>query len=170
MDIEKEDVNNEYKKRTFDFFKNNNIDLPIPVKNAIEDAFDENDFVQTENGDDVVNIYFKEDLEDFLRDTTIYRQLNVQVMGGNSSCDILDPFVYYGDIDFTNAINENINLYNGEEEIKNVSNINAQDTNKLADPNDYCVLIIEESECHMGEYSTMIRLYIYVPSSGENVS
>ena len=116
-----------------------------------------------------LNSGFKEDLEDFLTDTVLITQLNIQVKGGNSSGEILDKYSYYGVLNTENAFYENIGLYDGETLIKQHSLIEPTDTNKLEDPNDFCIVVIEEQEFHMGEYTVMPRLYIYIPKSGEGI-
>ena len=55
-------VTEELRKKTFDFFKNNGIQLPIPVDNALCDVFDENDFTESADDETVINIYFKEEM------------------------------------------------------------------------------------------------------------
>lgn len=158
-------INAELKAQTTEFFSKNNIQLPIEVQNAISDVFDENDF----NDDDSVNIYFKEDLDSFQSDTMLLKQLNVQVRGGNSSGDILDKYSYYGVLTTEGAYSENIALYDGEEMINQLSYIEPTEINKVENPDDYCVVVIEESEFHMGEYNVIPRLYIYVPKNGEGI-
>lgn len=165
---ESQSATEELRKNTLDFFDRNKIVLPIEVTNALSDVFDENDF--TSDDDDVINIYFKEDLEDFLTDTTIITQLNVQVKGGNSSGEILNKYSYYGVLKTEQAYTEDIGLYDGENLISHVSYIEPTDTNKLEDPNDYCIVLIEEQEFHYGDFITVPRLYMYLPVSGENIA
>ena len=165
--LNEQNVTEELRKNTFNFLEKNNIELPFNVKDALNDAFDENDFTSDE--DDIINIYFKEDLEDFLTDTLLLTQLNIQVAGGNSSGDVLDKYTYYGNLITANAFYENIGFYNGEELVKQHSLIEATDTNKLENPNDFCIVVIEEQEFHMGEYTVIPRLYVYIPKSGEGI-
>lgn len=160
-------VTEELRKRTFEFLNKNNIKLPIEVENSLSDVFDENDFTSDE--DDVINIYFKEDLEDFLTDTMCLKQLNIQVKGGNSSGEILEKYSYYGVLSTENAFSENIGLYDGETLVNQLSLIEPSALNKLENPADFCIVVIEESEFHMGEYTVIPRLYIYIPTSGENI-
>ena len=114
-------------------------------------------------------IYFKEDLEDFLTDTMLLKQLNVQVKGGNSSGDILDKYSYYGELKTTNAYTENTGLYDGEELVNQLTKIDPTAINQLENPADFCIVVIEETEFHMGEYNVTPRLYIYIPTSGEGI-
>lgn len=165
--LNEQEITHQLKQKTFEFLSKNNIELPIDVKNALNDVFDENDFTSDE--EDVINIYFKEDLEDFQTDTVLLTQLNVQIKGGNSSGEILDKYTYYGNLITENAFYENIGLYDGETLVRQHSLIEPTDTNKLEDPNDYCILVIEEQEFHMGEYTVIPRLYIYIPKSGEGI-
>ena len=162
-----QEITEQLRQKTFEFLQKNNIQLPIDVKNALNDVFDENDFTSDE--EDIINIYFKEDLEDFLTDTLLITQLNIQVKGGNSSGEVLDKYSYYGVLNTDNAFYENIGFYDGETLIKQHSLIEPTDTNKLEDPNDYCIVVIEEQEFHMGEYTVIPRLYIYIPTSGEGI-
>jgi len=161
-----EDSSKTLKEKTKEFLKRNNIQLTIEIQNALEDAFDENDFTEDE---DSVNIYFKEDLENFLTDTMLLKQLNVQVKGGNSSGDILEKYTYYGELSTTNAYSENTALYDGETLVSQLTFIEPTAINKLENPVDCCIVVIEETEFHMGEFNVVPRLYLYIPTSGENI-
>ena len=81
----------------------------------------------------------------------------------------MDKYTYYGNLIVENAFNENIALYDGETMINQISNIEATDTNKLENPEDYCIVLIEEQVFHMGEFTVIPRLYIYIPESGEGI-
>ncbi len=165
--LTEEEITKLLRQKTFEFLEKNNINMPDDVKTALNDVFDENDFTSDE--DDVINIYFKEDLEDFLTETALLTQLNIQVKGGNSSGEVLDKYTYFGNLITENAYYENIGFYDGETLIKQHSLIEATDTNRLEDPNSFCIVVIEEQEFHMGEYTVIPRLYIYIPKSGEGI-
>ena len=165
--LNEQEITHQLKQKTFEFLSKNNITLPETVNEELNNVFDENDFTSDE--EDVINIYFKEDLEDFLTDTVLITQLNIQVKGGNSSGEVLDKYTYYGTLNTDDAFYENIGFYDGEVLVKQHSLIEPTDTNKLADPNDFCIVVIEEQEFHMGEYTVIPRLYIYIPKSGEGI-
>ena len=156
------------RERTFNFFKNNKIELPIPVDNALSDVFDENDF-EASAMDEAINIYFKEDIDSFLTDTLIIRQINTQVKGGNSSGLVLDKYDYYGVLKTKGAETINYALYDGEEIINQVRLVEPTGPNVLDNPADWCIVLIEETEFHMGELQIIPRVYIYVPTSGEGI-
>lgn len=164
-----EQITEELRKKTIEFFERNKIDLPIRVRNGIDDVFDENDFTSDE--EDVINIYFKEDLEDFEKDTVLSVDLNIQATGGNSSGDLFNKFTYYEDnsLDTKNAVSQHIHLYDGEDRLDSVLDIDAIESNHLENPNDWGVFLIEEQRFEMGNYEKTQRLYIYSPLSGKGV-
>lgn len=165
------DVTEELRKKTFDFFKNNGIQLPIPVDNALCDVFDENDFTESADDETVINIYFKEDLESFLDETKIINQLNTQVNGGNSSGLILEKYDYYDQnvLRTAGAEYHNFGLYSGEDMIKQLLLVEPKNTNTIDNPVDWCICVIEETEFNHGELTITPRLYIYCPLSGEGI-
>ena len=52
--------NNEKLQKVLDYFEEIGVEIPTPVKNSIEDVFDENDQIDT------VDLYMKEDAETFM--------------------------------------------------------------------------------------------------------
>ncbi len=164
-----EEITEALRKKTFEFFEKYRIELPVQVKNGISDVFDENDFTSDE--EDVINIYFREDLEDFEMDTALSVDLNVQATGGNSSGDIFNKFTYYepNSLETKNAVSQHIHIYDGEEMLDSILNIDATASNHLENPNDWGIFLIEEQRFEMGNYEKTQRLYIYSPVSGKGV-
>lgn len=167
---DEEDVTELLRKKTFEFFKANGIVLDTKVDNALCDVFDENDFNPTAK-DESINIYFKEDIEDFLNDTAIITQINTQVTGGNSSGLVLEKFDYYDQnlLRTSGAETHNYGLYDGESLVKQLLLIEPKNTNIIDNPVDWCICVIEETEFNHGQVTVTPRAYIYCPLSGEGI-
>jgi hypothetical protein len=149
------------KKKLFDYLAKANVSIPGSVETSINQVFDENTF--TSDDDNIINVYDKNELEDFEQETMMLTQLNVQVRGGNSSGDVLSKYTYYGNLETTGAYSENIAMYDGETLVEQVRLIEPKTTNHLDNPNDWCVVLIEEKVFEMGNYEVTPRLYVYVP-------
>lgn len=160
-----EDINlsETLKIKTLKYFEERNIEIPIPVKNAIEDVFDENDFNHEYPDDDAVSLYSKNDIDEFEADTCVFTELEIQVGEGYSSGDVINKFTYYGELSTANAYTEYINLYNGEELVNEVKKIEKTSNNKLINPDDFCVIVLEEQIFRYGEFESIPRVFIYVP-------
>lgn len=156
------------KIRTLKYFEDHKIELPISVKNSIEDVFDEQDFDHKYPEDDAVNIYSKNDIEEFEADTSVYTELNVQVGNNCSSGDLVNKYSYYGKLNTNNAYTEYITLYDGENIINELKKIEKTTNNKLEDPNDFCVVVLEEQTFGQGNFESIPRVYIYVPKVWED--
>lgn len=161
--MENTNMTEDLRQRTFKYFSDRNIELPVAVQNAINDAFDEHDFDHNYPDDDAVSIYSKTDIDEFEGDTNVFTEIEVQVGNGYSSGDIINKYSLYGTLSIAGAYTEYINLYNGDELIDNVKSIEKSRNNKLEDPNDFCVILLEEEIFGEGNFEAIPRLYIYVP-------
>lgn len=168
IDSEIEKYNKQLKETVLQYFADREIQIPLTIKNCIEDVFSETDFLS--ETEDNLNIYFKEDLVEFETDTMITTIVNVQVHGGNSAGYHLTKYTYYGELLTTpEAYTKQITLFNGEEDLVRIDDFMATETNKLVDPNDFCIVVIYDHSFEMGDYTVTPRLYIYLPLSGEGV-
>lgn len=153
--------NEKIKQKLYDYLQSYKITIPDRIRKSINDVFDENDFVDS---DDVMYIYFKNDLEMFESETACANIIYFDISKNRkSSFDIVTKYTYYGKLDFNNSFTEDIKIINDESEIYEVSNIIPTDFNKLENPEDYCIIVLVERIFENGEYSEIPRLYFYVP-------
>lgn len=151
------------KRKLLNYLMESKIDVPSNVRAAIDQVFEENTFTSDEDG--IINVYDSGEADDFEQETMMLTQLNVQVRGGNSSGDVLSKYTYYGSLDTSGACSENIGLYDGEDLVEQVRLVEPKGTNRLANRNDWCVILIEEKVFEMGDYEVTPRLYVYVPKA-----
>jgi hypothetical protein len=153
-------MNKEKLERTLLFFKDNNIELPIDVKNAIEDVFSENDNVND------VDIYFKEDVETLENDITISTEIDVY-LDKQSSGTYHNIFTYYGEVEY--SVSEFVKLYKSDDQIlENITDIDNSSRLSKINQESYAVILIEFISWGEGNLEKKPRLFIYCPeNSGE---
>ena len=138
-----------------------NIQIPPRISSALKDMLDENDFIYS---DDVIHIYFKEDLESFEAETECANILYFDISeNNNSSFDIISKYTYYGNLIINNSYAEDLKIINNDQEVYNISEIVPNNLNKLENPNDYCLIVLVERLFENKEYSEIPRIYFYVP-------
>lgn len=143
------------------YFNDLDIALPTEVKNAIEDVFNENDFI------DSVDCYHKNDLEAFQKDMTIKNEVKMFINGQNIG-HTTNVFTYYGSL--TYGLSEAINLYDENGQVlEDISNFDNPDETVVDIPNDYCVVVLErvDWDSDKKEFSRKPHMYIYCPESDE---
>ena len=162
--------NNEKLQRVLDYFNEIGIEIPIPVKNNIEDVFDENDQI------DSVDLYMKEDAETFL-DEASFKDIVIVDLSGKSTGSRHNTFTYYGDLVFDE--NLVVSLNRGDEVVELIDDIKApfstdeKECNiSRFDENDWVILLIEhitwEAPCEAEKRENV--LIIYCPESGDEDS
>jgi len=148
--------------RTLIFFSENKIDLPIDVKNALEDVFNENE------GIDDVDIYFKEDIEAMEDELIIINEVDAY-LDKPSSGSIRNTFTYYGDIDY--SVSEFTTLYEKDDRIiEEITKINNKDMPSKIDPSKFAIVLTENVTWGEGKMEKKLKLYIYCPESGEDIA
>ena len=74
--------NNEKLQKVLDYFEEIGVEIPTPVKNSIEDVFDENDQIDT------VDLYMKEDAETFMDEASFKDMVIVDLSENQLDLDI----------------------------------------------------------------------------------
>ena len=136
------------------------IDVPISVKNSIEDVFMENDNVES------VDCYHLEDLDQFQNDLSMNNNIDM-IVGGKHIGSINNVWTYYGDIEY--SYSESIRLLDKNNNvIDDISNIESNHETFVASEKDWVVTLVER--VNWGETDDVERhlgLYIYCPHSSE---
>lgn len=136
------------------------IDVPVSVKNSIEDVFMENDNVES------VDCYHLEDLDQFQNDLKMINNIDM-VVGDKHSGNINNVWTYYGDIEY--SYSENIRLIDKNNNIvENISNLESEHDTFVTSERDWVVTLVEK--VNWGETDDVERhlgLYIYCPYSSE---
>jgi hypothetical protein len=162
-----EETRNEKLETIEKYFSEIGVEIPIPVKNAIEDVFDENDTI------DNVDVYMKEDAESFLDDVSFKDIVSVD-LSGKSFGSRHNTFTYYGDVVFDE--NLIITLNRNETLLETIEDVSSPFTTEESpmnishfDEKDWAVVLIEhitwEAPCEKEERKNL--LVIYCPESGD---
>jgi hypothetical protein len=145
-------------QKILDFFKENQIELPIDVNNALEDVFNENEEV------DNVDMYFREDAEVFEEDIILANNVNADLKGPSSG-SMNNVFTYYGEIDY--SMSEFIRLVDGEELIEEITMIDQLEVPSRLNRDMYAIVLIENVQWEKGEVKREPHLYVYCPEKVE---
>jgi len=145
-------------KKIYDFFEESKVELPIDVKNAMEDVFTENDGVED------VDIYFLEDSQLFEQDLTLKNEVNVY-LNSPSKGSSNNVFTYYGEIDF--SLSEFVRLYDGETLLEEITRIDLSESPSKLNDLMYAVVLIERLKWEDGKLARHLKLHIYCPKSSE---
>ena len=142
------------------YFEDLNIDLPVEVKNAIEDVFRENDNVEN------VECYHLEDKEQFETDLSPTNIVMMNMDGSNSG-EVHNYFTYYGGVE--HDLLEQIHLYDGDELHTEISNIEGTGKSFLENDSEYTIILIEVTKWNTSEKELTVEntLMIYCPEPGE---
>lgn len=146
------------------YFEDLNIELPSDVKNAIEDVFRENDSI------DGVECYHLEDKEQFEIDLKA-ENIVILNMDGSHSGSTMDFYTYYGGVEY--SLTEKTLLYNNDELIHSISDIEGSERSPMEYPDDYSVILIERKEWDTSknkDLQSTTTLYIYCPIYGDGLS
>ena len=149
-------MDNEKFQRIIEFFEQEQeVEIPIEVKNSIEDVFNETD----ELGD--ADIYFREDHEVLQEDLTLTNRVDVY-LGKPSIGSSNNVYTHSGEIDY--SLSEFVTLYdengNLEEEITRIDNTSIP---TIVDPNTWAVVLIEKVEWAGDKLDRILKFYIYCP-------
>lgn len=156
-----EEATQEKFNKTLLFFSENKIDIPIDVKNALEDVFTENGIIND------VDIYFQEDRGTMEEELIIVNEVEAY-LHKSSAGSIQNIFTYYGDIDY--SVSEFTTLYENDETIiEEITNINKKEIPSRIDPTKWAIILIENVEWGEGTIIKTLRLYIYCPESGVDI-
>jgi hypothetical protein len=145
--------------KILDFYSENNIDIPIDVKNALEDVFSENDKV------DEVDLYFKDDAALFGEDLILAKELKAYLNAPSEGVN-KNVFTYYGEVEI--SMSEFFNLYDGEKKIEEITNIDQLDTpTKIINKSQYAIVLVETVSWKAGKVEKSLRLSMYCPEKIE---
>jgi len=146
------------------FFKDQDIMLPVDVKNSLEDFFMENDDV------DSVQCYFREEAEELERDLKIENNIEIYT-DGRSRGKTNSIITYYGSM--TYSYSEKIMLYGPNDELlDDISNVEDENNSQLDDRDSYTIILhlVTEWDSERKELKQTSELCIYCPISGEEDS
>ena len=143
-----------------EFFAESNIEIPIAVLNSIEDVFDENDELES------VDIYLKNDLEEFSKDSFIENTINISIDNISTGC-YHSTYTYYGILNF--AIKEQNLLVKNGEVIEVINDFDNQQNGEIDFKHeDWALYLLETAEFKDGELTQKYDLKIYCPELGES--
>lgn len=151
------------KNNIIEYFKECNIEIPSEVKEAIDQVFEEFEFISNE--DDDANIYMKEDILDFQDDLTITNAYNI-VIDGISAGVYKATYTYYGDVDY--VVNERTDLEYKKEVIETLTDFQYSNKTTIKDPSNWIVTVAESINWGDGDYTRIPKLYIYCPHKGDS--
>jgi predicted aspartyl protease len=144
--------------KILDFYKENNIDLPIDVKNALEDVFSENENVKD------VDLYFKEDASLFGEDLILANEVKAH-LNSPSEGSTNNVFTYYGEVEI--SMSEFVNLYDEDKKIEEVTNIDQLDRPTTINTSKYAIVLVESVKWKDGKIDKSLRLLVYCPEKIE---
>jgi hypothetical protein len=145
-------------EKIIEFFKENNIELPIDAKNALEDVFAENDKI------DEVDLYFKDDAGLFGEDLILAKELKAYLNGPSEGVN-KNVFTYYGEVDI--SMSEFVNLYDGDKKIEEITNIDQLDRPTTINSSKYAIVLVETVKWKSTNIDKSLRLYVYCPEKIE---
>ena len=146
-------------QRLLEFFKEQGVELPIDVNNALEDVFNENDSVED------VNIYFKEDADLFGEDLILVNDVKAQLKGpseGKSN----NVFTYYGEVDY--SLSEFVKLMDGDKVLEEVTNVDQIDAATTINQSMFAIVLIERVEWKDAKISKKAEMYVYCPQESKD--
>lgn len=150
------DKNTEALQMINEFFSSNKIEMTEEVKTALQNVFEENDF--DGDLDDPINIYFKNNKEDYLNDTKCSVTLDIE-LNKLSSGTIFSHYNYLGKTKV--SYSENIILEENGDVLERISEI--AESKASFNENEFNILVIEQVSFLDGELARTPRLYIYIP-------
>jgi hypothetical protein len=146
-------------KKIHEFLSEQGVELPVDVKNALEDVFNENDSVEN------VDVYFKEDADLFGEDITLVNEVKAY-LDKPSSGKSNNVFTYYGEVEY--SLSEFVRLYRGEEVLEEVTNVDQLDRSSSVNPAMFAIVLIEAVEWVDGKLIKRPHLYIYCPQESKD--
>lgn len=149
------------KENILNYFKECNVDIPSDVEEALNQVFDEFEFIS--NDDDDANIYMEEDILDFQEDLTITNAFNI-VVDGISSGVYKATYTYIGEVDY--VVNERTDLEYKKEVVETLVEFNYSNKTTIKDPTKWIITVAESIHWGDGDYTRIPKLYIYCPHKG----
>lgn len=145
------------KTEVYSWLREERVEIPEEVKSAIEEAFSDADYVMV---DDTVNVYFKEDLDQFEEDITLQNNYTVQLNGMSSGINH-GTYTYCDNISY--SVSEHAELKDGDELIEILTDYKHTTRSEVVDADDWAICIIETVSWENGEVTRIPRLFIYCP-------
>jgi hypothetical protein len=164
------EANEMLKDSVMEYFSSHSITLPTDVQSHLTEAFEDREFKGI--GDDTVNIYFKEDADEFEKDYSIFKDVTVGY-SGESKVETYDSYTYYGELDIGFA--ESVKAVDGDKDICEVESIPLEKPTHIVDRTQYVVCVLEKTtvSCSPDPAKRSVGektyLYIYCPISGEGI-
>lgn len=146
-------------QRLLEFFKEQGVELPIDVNNALEDVFNENDGIED------VDVYFKEDADLFGDELVLVNDVKAQLKGpseGKSN----NVFTYYGEVDY--SLSEFVKLMDGDKVLEDITNVDQLDMPTTVNRSMFAIVLIEAVEWKNGTSSKRPKLYVYCPQESKD--
>jgi hypothetical protein len=146
-------------QRLLEFFKEQGVELPIDVSNALEDVFNEND------GIDDVDVYFKEDADLFGDELVLVNDVKAQLKGpseGKSN----NVFTYYGEVDY--SLSEFVKLMDGDKVVEDITNVDQIDMPTTVNKSMFAIVLVEAVEWKNTSMTRKPKLYIYCPQESKD--
>jgi hypothetical protein len=150
--------NENLRTNIIEFFKSNDIHLETNILGALDQVFEEFEFIAPD-GDDAV-IYMKEDITDFQEDLTFVNAYNIKI-NGISSGIYHATYTYTGDVDY--VVNEKTDLMYNDEVVENLLDFNYNNKTTIKNPNEWIIVVVETIQWMDGEYTRIPKLHIYCP-------
>jgi hypothetical protein len=166
----KSESNEMLKDSVLEYFASNKITLPTDVQSHLLEAFEDIDFQNV--SDDTINIYYKEDREEFEKDYNVFKEAIIDI-NGTSHVETCDSYTYYGSVNIGFA--ESIKLVSGSTTINELESIPMETPTSITDTDQYVVCVLEKTtaDCSYDQTkrSVVVKtyLYIYCPLSGEGI-
>jgi hypothetical protein len=146
-------------QRLLEFFKEEGVELPIDVNNALEDVFNENDKIED------VDVYFKEDAELFGEELVLINDVKAQLKGpseGKSN----NVFTYYGEVDY--SLSEFVKLMDGDKVLEDITNVDQLDMPTTVNKSMFAIVLVEYVEWKDSAVTKKPRLYVYCPQESKD--
>lgn len=148
--------------QVLEYFQSEGLTLQTDVKNAIEDAFKENDNIEN------VQCYYKNELDAFEKDLTLTNKIDIYT-DGHSIGSVFLTFTYFGQLDF--SLSEFTTLLERDEKkdtstvIEKINEIdNTEISSRVYDADEYNIVLLETLTWNTPEKPERHdQLFIYCP-------
>lgn len=141
-----------------DYFKQEDIELPIAVLNSITDVFEENDDI------DNVEVYYKNDIEELLKVLHLKKNVFVYIKDTLSKGITSDTFTYYGDVECAyDELTQLLDKDENGEDIVLTEITNIESGEAFVYKEDWAVILIETIKWENGVIDKKDNFIIYAP-------
>jgi len=142
-------------QKIIEFFEEEEVEIPIEVRNSIEDVFNENDQLGT------VDIYFREDHSALQEDLMLTNRVECY-LGKPSIGSSNNVYTHHGEIDY--SLSEFVTLYDENGNIvEEITRIDNSGMPTIIEPNTWAVVMIEKVEWVTDKLDRIPKVYIYCP-------